>query len=221
MGVAGNFAPAKIAVIGLDRFGASLALALVERGCQVLGIDKDARIVRRLTPEVPSVILDATDEEALRQVDITAFDVGVVTGADFESSLMTTLALKNLGVRHVVCHVAANDQRKILLRLGADRVVEPDYEAARRLAAELTAAGAGERLSLGTHTVATLQVPEAMARSSLSQRNLGPRSEITVLVIQRDKESLLWPPADTVLLSGDVLVVLGTNEAIASLKNLS
>lgn len=126
------------AVIGLGRFGTSLALGLVERGHNVLGIDRDREHIQRLADESTQVVaLDATDEDSLQAVDITSFDTVVVAiGTNFEANLMTTLALKSLGVRHIVCKALTPRQQTALLAVGAGHVVLPEHESARRLASE-------------------------------------------------------------------------------------
>ena len=122
----------EFAVIGLGRFGSSLALTLAGRGYTVVGIDRDRALVQEFADELTqTVALDATDEDALRAIDIASFDTVVVAiGADFESNLMATVALKSLGVRHIVCKALSERQQAILLKVGADRVVLPEYEAA-------------------------------------------------------------------------------------------
>jgi trk system potassium uptake protein TrkA len=116
-----------------------VALALAEQGYSVLGIDRDRDLVQRLADDLTqTVALDATDDDALRAVDITSFETVVVAiGTDFESNLMATTALKALGVRTVICKALTERQQTILLRVGADRVVLPEYEAGRRLADDL------------------------------------------------------------------------------------
>lgn len=95
----------EFAVIGLGRFGASLALTLMQRGFNVLGIDRDPEIVQRLADQITqTVALDATGEDALRAVGIASFDTVVVAiGSNFESNLLATVALKAIGVKQVFC----------------------------------------------------------------------------------------------------------------------
>lgn len=211
----------RIAVIGLGRFGESLAVALVKQGCRVLGIDRDEAVVSRLSPEIPSLALDATNENALREVHITGFDAVVVAiGTDLESNLLATAALKDLGVHHLVCRSTASNQRDVLLRLGADRVVEPESDQGRRLATELVTPGPRSHLVLGPErSVAGLRVPAARAGEDLAQLGSKASPEITFLAIQRGSESLIEPPQNTVLREGDHLIVLGSHEAVELLSN--
>jgi trk system potassium uptake protein len=117
----------EFAVIGLGRFGNAVAMTLAERGLTVLGIDRDQRIVQNLSEDITQTItLDVNDEDALREADIQLYDTVVVTlERDFKSKLLTTLTLKALGVRRVICTAASERERAILLKTGADQVVLP------------------------------------------------------------------------------------------------
>lgn len=217
-------ADAEFAVVGLGRFGTSLALALMENGHSVLGIDVDPVIVQQISSDITAAVsCDATDEKALREVNITAFDTVVVAiGVDFESNLLVTAALKNLGVHHVICKAVTSRQRDILLQVGADRVVLPEHDAGRRLAEELIAPAVIERVHLGPDfSVAEVRLPMSLAAKSLAQLNLRQRLGITVLVIKRGEHLIVSPSADTMLLEEDLLVILGANEALATFSNLS
>ncbi|MFW5941476.1 MAG: potassium channel family protein [Chloroflexota bacterium] len=215
--------PAEYAIIGLGRFGASLARALMENGNSVLGIDNDAQLVQRISAELThAAILDATDESALRDVDITSFETVIVAiGADFENNLLTTVALKNLGVSHVISKAVTNRQREILLRVGADRVVQPEHDAGLRLAEELMAPTVLERVHLGPDFSAVeLRTPRSLADQTLAQLDLRNRLGVTILVIKRDEQLLVSPPGDTVLMKDDLLLVLGANDDLQTFSNL-
>lgn len=213
-----------IAIIGLGRFGTSLALTLMDHGYTVLGIDRDPRLVQDVSSQIThAATLDATDEDALREVEITAFGTVVVAiGGDFESNLMATVALRHLGIPQIISKALSGRQREILLRVGTDRVVQPEQDAGRRLAEELVAPSMLERLPLGPgHGVAELYVPAQMTGKSLAELRLRERHGVTVLVVKRNEELLVSPGGGAVLRRGDLLVVLGSNEAILALGSLS
>jgi len=213
----------EFAVIGLGRFGTSLALALVESGYSVLGIDQDAELAQRLVDDLTQiVILDATDEDALREVDIASFDTVIVAiGADFESNLLTTVSLKHLGVRYVISKAVTNRQAEILLRVGADEVIQPEQEAGRRLAQQLTVPAVLARLHLGPqHDIVELMTPSSIAGKSLQELDLRRRMGVTVLLIKRDNDLIVSPRADTPLLESDLLVAVGSNEALEAFGKL-
>jgi len=212
-----------IAVIGLGRFGTSLALTLTAHGYTVLGIDRDPQLVQDISTEIAhAAALDATDEQALREVEITAFDTVVVAiGSDFESNLMATVALKHLGIRQIISKALSGRQREILLQVGADRVVQPEHDAGRRLAEELLSPAMLERLPLGPeHGVGELYVPPSLVGQTLADLRLRERHGVTVLVIKRNEKLLVAPHGDDTLRRGDLLVVLGSNEAILNLGSL-
>ncbi len=214
----------EFAVIGLGRFGSSLALTLVARGYTVVGIDRDRALVQQFADELTQTMaLDATDEDALRAIDIASFDTVVVAiGADFESNLMATVALKSLGVRRVVCKALSERQQAILLKVGADRVVLPEYEAGQRLAYSLTMPLLLDQLVLDAdHTITELRTPASFVGRSLRQVDLRGRFAITLLAIKRNEELLISPSADVIMQEADLLVVIGSNANLDRLARIS
>jgi trk system potassium uptake protein TrkA len=166
--------------------------------------------------------MDSSDEDALRAVDILSFDTVVVAiGSDFESNLMTTVALKALGVHNVVCKASTERQKSILEKVGADRVVLPEQDAGRRLAQVLTSPGILDQLELEPgYSITELRVPEPMVGHTLIDADLRRRFGITVLVIKHGQSLVVSPAADYVLMKDDLLVVLGSNINIARLNQL-
>ncbi len=214
----------EFAVIGLGRFGTSLALTLMERGFSVLGIDRESEIVQRLADRITQVVtLDSTNEEALRAVDITSFDAVVVAiGNNFEGNLMTTVALKSLGVRHVVCKAMTERQQAILLRIGADRVVLPEHEAGQRLAWVLTEPRVLDHLELGPgFSVAELRVPRSMIGHTLVGSDVRRRYGINVLAIRRGNALTVSPPANYAFEENDMMLVIGADGSIARFCELT
>jgi trk system potassium uptake protein TrkA len=214
----------EFAVIGLGRFGSSVALTLVERGFSVLGIDSKPDIVQRMSEQLTQVVtLDATDEDALMAVDIASFDTVVVAiGDNFESNLMTTVALKSIGVKNVVCKTLTERQRTILLRVGADQVVLPEHDAGRRLANVLTGPGVLDQLELEPgYSITELRVPPSMVGHHLVDTDLRHRFGVTVLVVKREKTLTVSPSPDFIFSKNDLLVVIGSNSDIARLNELN
>jgi trk system potassium uptake protein TrkA len=212
------------AVIGLGRFGTSLATTLVERGFYVLGIDQNTEIVQRIADHITqAVALDSTDENALRAVDITAFETVVVSiGHNFECNLMTTVALKSLGVRNVVCKARTQRHHDILLRIGADHVVLPEHDAGRRLAHVLSGPGVLDQLELEPgFSITELRVPKSMIGHSLLDSDMRRRCGVTVLLVKRGSELTVTPEPTYVFEANDVLVVIGNNEDITRLHELT
>ena len=212
------------AIIGLGRFGSALARRLEQLNHTVLGIDSRPELVQTLAPEITqAAILDATNEAALKAVDIAAFETVIVAiGDDFEACLLTTAALKNLGVKRVISKANNEHHRDILLRVGADQVVQPEQDGGKRLADELGMPRILERLPLGlNHSLGEVVVPEWLAYQSLAQCDLRNQYEVMVLLVKRGDELVVSPPPDYVLQKGDVLLVLGENEAVTAFGSRS
>jgi trk system potassium uptake protein TrkA len=209
----------EFAVIGLGRFGRSVALNLLERGHSVLGIDRSEAIVQSLADRISRVVaLDSTNEEALKQVGITEFGTVVVAiGTQFEANLMTTVALKNLGIENVICKALNERQQYILLRVGADHVVLPEYDSGARLAWQIAEPHVLEHLNLGYgFSVAEIEVPKNLLGRSLMQTNIRKKYGINVVAIKRNGTLLVPPPPDTILTFGDELLIIGADKNISS-----
>jgi trk system potassium uptake protein TrkA len=207
----------EFAVIGLGRFGSAVALNLLARGFAVLAIDRRPAVVQELSDRITQVVaLDATSEEALRAVDIASFDTAVVAiGTDFESNLLTTFALKSLGVHRVVCKAMSERQRDILLRVGADKVVLPEHEAGARLAWHLADPQVLDHLDLGVGvSVAEVVVPRWLVGQSLMNSALRKRFGINVVAVKREGRMIVTPTPDMVFATEDVIQVIGDDTAI-------
>lgn len=212
------------AVIGLGRFGSSVALKLEELGYQVLGIDRDPAVVQRLSEQLSqAAALDATQEEALKVVDIQSFDTVIVAiGEDFEANMLATASLKSLRVPQIICKANTARQRDLLLRIGADRVVQPEQSSGRRLAEEISIPAMLSRIPMGPgYSLAEVVLPEKLAWRSLRQSQLREKYRLTVLVVKRADELIVSPPADLILEPEDSLFVLGSDRDVNQFGALS
>lgn len=207
----------EFAVIGLGRFGSAVALNLIDRGFAVLGIDRRPAVVQELSDRIGQVVtLDSTSEEALRAVDIAAFDTAVVAiGTDFESNLITTYTLKGMGVQRVVCKATSERQREILLRVGADKVVLPEHDAGARLAWQLAEPRVLDHLDFGVGiSVAEMVVPAWLVGQTLMNSALRKRYGINVIAVKRAGRMIVTPTPDIVFARDDVLHIIGDDGAI-------
>ena len=126
-------------IIGLGRFGLSVAKTLYDLGNDVLAIDMDEDLVQEISDNVTHAVqLDATDENALRSLGIRNFDVAVVTiGSNIQASVMVTLLVKELGVKYIIAKGHSDLHAKVLYKIGADRVVLPEKDMGVRVAHNL------------------------------------------------------------------------------------
>jgi trk system potassium uptake protein TrkA len=210
------------AVIGMGRFGRSVAITLHRLGHQVLAIDKNEDALRTVSDEVTHAVqLDSTDEEALRGVGITNFDAVVIAIGNFiEESILTTLLLAELGVEKIVAKAVDDRQGKVLERVGAHLVVYPERDMGARIAHTLAAPGVLDYLEISpTFSIEELSIPGAMAGRTLGQLDLKARYGVNVLLIRRDSQLMISPTPDTKLQAGDVLVVVGENRQLNRLES--
>lgn len=215
---------AEFAVIGLGRFGRGVVKMLREKGHSVLGIDRDPEHVQYISEFcTQAVVIDSTNEDSLRALDIASFDTVVVAiGSDFESNLITTVALKSLGVRRVVCKALSTRQKEILLRVGADHVVQPEADAGRRLGLELAMPNLLDQISLGDeHSILEMRVPASLVGKTLIELDFRNRFGSAVVAVKHEKSVTVAPGGDVVLDKNDVIVVIGRTADISQLAELS
>ena len=208
------------AVIGLGGFGANLARRLEAMGHMVLGVDNDIARVQAISDDITSAVaLDASNEDALQEVDIASFDTVVVAMArSFEASALVTAYLKTLGTRRVICVAETRRHRDILLRIGADQVIVSDEDSGVRLAETLAAPSLLERVLLDAdHSLTELKVPSSLVSQPVSSLQ---RYEASVLLIQRSGQLLPNPGPETKLVQDDTLFVVGAREQLLQLASL-
>jgi trk system potassium uptake protein TrkA len=211
----------QFAVIGLGRFGASLARTLFAMGYDVLAIDIDAERVQNLAKDVTHAVEgDAREEETLRAVGIRNFDTVVVAiGQDIQSSILTTVLLKELGVGFVVAKAQNELHAKVLYKVGADKVVFPERDMGARVARNLVSANVLDFIQLSPHySIVEIETNESWEGKNLRDLALRARFGVNVLAIKRDKRLLVNPGADDVVEKGDVFIVVGRNESISRLE---
>lgn len=199
-------------VVGLGRFGASVARSLVQYGHGVLAIDRDADRVQQLSSDLPHVVaLDATNIDALKEMGVGHFEIGVsCIGADFESNLLSVVLMRRLGVKKVIAKARTRTQREVLLQVGADDVILPEHEAGIRLARRLAAIDFVDYLSLGGDVgVIELCVPSRYVGKTLAQTAIRNVYNLTIVAVRRNNEVFASPNADFELCKQDELLVVG------------
>jgi trk system potassium uptake protein len=210
----------EFAVIGLGRFGSSLARRLEAIGHTVLGVDIDMARVQEIADDITSAVaLDATVENALQEVDIASFGTVIVgLGDDFEASALITTYLKGLGIPRVICLAQTRRHRDILLRIGADQVLLSDEDSGERLADTLGSPNMLERAVLDAeHSLMELKAPGSLVSQPVAAL---ARYDITVLLIQRSERLIPCPGAETRLEAGDTLFAVGLREKLLEVASL-
>ena len=197
-------------VVGLGSFGGVVASELARFGNRVLGIDIDQRQVGSLANDLANVvILDATDEGALREAGAGQYDVGLVSiGDNLESSIIATMNLRLIGVKTIWAKALNRTHHRILSKIGADRIVLPELEMGLHTAQMLNNPAVQDYLSLGNgYTVVNLSIPERLNGHHLSE--LPFRDGVSTLGLMRGTEYVDLRDSDPVLLTEDRLLLLG------------
>jgi len=223
-------------VIGLGRFGSSIAQALSEKKFEVLAVDIDEDRVKEMEGIVSqAIVMDATDEKALRELGIADFDTAIVSmGETVEDSIMITLALKELGLKHVIVKTKSEIHSKILKKVGADRIVFPEREMAEKLAESLASPKIFDFIELSkTYGIMEMVVPKKIVNKTLGELQLRDKYKVSVIAIRRKvpysktdgttdfKDEIIVGPGGTdELISGDVIIMLGKNENIEKVRKL-
>ncbi|MBX2997502.1 MAG: TrkA family potassium uptake protein [Caldilineaceae bacterium] len=208
-------------VIGLGRFGASVATTLVEHGRTVLAIDADKERVQHLSGVLPHVVqMDATNIDALRQIGVENFDTGLICiGVDFESNLLATVLLRQLGVKRIIAKARTRTQREILLKVGADEVILPEHEAGIRLGRRMSASHLVDYLEVSEDVgVVELIAPPSLWGHNLAEASLRQRYGLNVMAIRRGDDLIVSPSATFRVEENDLLVVLGRIEDAERLR---
>lgn len=213
----------QFAIIGLGRFGSNMAKALHKMGYEVLAIDRNMQRVQEFSDEVTHVVqADSTDENALMALGIRNFDVVVVAiGEDVQANIMTTLQLKEIGANFIVATARSQLHAKLLEKIGADRVVSPERDMARRVAYNLASTSVMDYIELSPQfSIVEIAAPKAFQNQTLAQSNIRAKYGINVVAIKRDEKLIISPLPGEVIRKGDVVIVVGSNEGINSLEEL-
>ena len=218
----------QICVIGMGRFGSTVASELYQSGHDVLAIDIDeAKIQEQLGRVTYAVRADATNDSVLRELDIPDYDVAIVAlGAEnIQASVGMTVLLKSLGLPMVISRAADDLHGETLERVGADRVLFPEAENARRVARlEFTRELLDYMPILADYGINKIRPPEGMLNHTLEEAELsgaGDRHGMAVLAIRRGRTSLLHPARDEVMQPGDVLILAATSGQISRLPDIA
>ncbi len=211
-----------VVVIGLGRFGSSVALSLTRQGVDVLGVDEDPRLVSRWADDLTHVVqADSTDDDALEQLGIKHFSQAVVAiGTDVEASVITTLSLVELGIPDVWVKALSRKHGAILDKIGAHHVIYPEAVVGEQVAGLMTGT-MGETMSFeGGHVISRTYAPREAWGRSLAEVAFRRRYGVTVVGLKRRGEHFTYATAETRMVEHDELVVAGEALAVEKFSTL-
>lgn len=210
-------------VIGLGRFGMTLARQLCALGGQVLAIDVHSDLVQQVANDVThAVVGDAQDKEVLRALGVRDFDCAIIAiGGDLAASVLTTMNLKELGVPYIICKAHDDTHRRVLEKLGVDRVIIPEQENAQRLARSLNSHNVLDYIELSEeYGILEIPAPKTWVGKSLKELNVRAKLGVNIIAVESGETTNVSPSADYKIQAGDVMVVLGENYALEAVQKL-
>lgn len=206
----------QFAVIGMGRFGSSVAKTLYNLGFEVLAIDSDGERTRDVVEMVTHAVqADSTDEDALRSLGLRNFDVVVVAiGQDIQASILTTLILKEMGVKMLVAKAQNELHGKVLTKIGADKVIYPERDMGIRLAHNLISPNILDHIELSEeYSIVDILAGPALIGKNLRELDIRNKYRCNVMGIKsKDGTMNIAPHAGDIIRAGDVLVIVGKNE---------
>ncbi|WP_462409103.1 potassium channel family protein [Neobacillus sp. Marseille-QA0830] len=205
------------AVIGLGRFGGSICRTLADEGMEVLAIDVNEERVNEFAMIAShAAVGDSTDEAVLKSLGIRNFDhVIVAIGDDIQSSILTTLILKELGVGYITAKAQNDYHEKVLMKIGADFVVHPERDMGKRIAHNMTSSNVVDYLELSEeHSIVEIVANRKLGGHTIMDMDIRKKYGLNIVAIKRGDDIIVSPLASEMIHVNDVLIVIGTDTDI-------
>ncbi|MEZ0482478.1 TrkA family potassium uptake protein [Planococcus sp. SSTMD024] len=204
-------------VIGLGRFGGSIVRELIEQGADVMAIDKDhERVDEFASIATQAVVADTTDESVLKSLGVRNFEqVIVAIGENIQASILTTLMLKEIGVKKITVKAQNDYHAKVLHKIGADKVVHPERDMGIRIAHNILSNNVLDYLELSDeHSIMEIKANEKLAGYTLIELDIRAKYGINIVAIKRGDDIIVSPQADMEIEQGDILIIIGSDADI-------
>jgi len=209
-------------VLGLGRFGSSVATTLVELECEVLGVDYNSEIVDDLKDNLTEVVqADISDEKTLLELGAKNFDAVIIgVGSNLESSILTAITLKEMGIKYIIAKASNALHGKVLEKIGVNKVVFPERDMGIRMAQGLITPNIKDYIQLEPdYSIIEIEALTDFVDKNLNELDLQKKYGINVLAIKRDNKLNISPSAKDVIKSGDFLIVIGETKKITKLAS--
>lgn len=204
-------------VIGLGRFGGSIVRELIEQGADVMAIDKDhERVDEFASIATQAVVADTTDESVLKSLGVRNFEqVIVAIGENIQASILTTLMLKEIGVKKITVKAQNDYHAKVLHKIGADKVVHPERDMGIRIAHNILSNNVLDYLELSDeHSIMEIKANDKLAGYTLIELDIRAKYGINIVAIKRGDEIIVSPQADMEIERDDILIIIGSDADI-------
>lgn len=210
-----------IGIIGLGRFGGTLAKQVAALGHEVVGIDIEETLVQKLAPYLThSIVGDFSDEDTIRQLNLQELDVVVIAiGDNLKAKLLSAMVLKELHTPYIVAKASTTMESKLLERVGADLIIFPEMDMAERVAQMLTRENIVDYFQLSQYIgLVEMGIPQFMVGHTLVELDIRKHYNVNIVAVKRDKNVIAPPNPNNPLQDDDMLIVIGRNEDITKLS---
>ncbi len=211
----------QFAVLGLGRFGQSIARTLVDNNCDVLCVDKSIEAVNEMSKYASNVTrADVADVHAMAALGLNNFDVVIIAiGENMEAGIMATLIAKDMGVQTVITKAKNEIQKSILQKVGADKVVLPEKDMGIRIATNLITTNIIDFIALSEQfTIAEVEPRKEWIGVSLKKSNIRAEHRLNIVAIKRNDDIIVSPKAEEIIDKDDILVIIGAINDIQKVK---
>ncbi|WP_042472545.1 potassium channel family protein [Bacillus ndiopicus] len=216
-------ATTQYAVIGLGRFGTSIARRLHEAGQEVLGIDINEESVEDAEPYVThGAIADSTEEKALTSLGIKNFDCVIVSiGNDLQASILTVMLLKNLGIKKIIAKAVSKRHGQVLEAIGTHWIIYPERDMGERVANQLLSPNVLDYIKLSKdYNIEEILIPSKMIGKNLKDLDIRAKYNVSIIAIIRDGEIVVPPSPNELLKNEDLLITIGKSNDLAKFSSL-
>ena len=210
-------------IIGLGLFGEALARSLCKLGAEVLAMDIRSDLVQMVAGDVThAVVGDGQDKEVLRALGAADFDCAVIAiGDDLAASVLTVMNLQELGVKEIICKAHDETHRRVLERLGANKVLIPELEHAQRVARSLVRHNVLDYIELSEeYGILDVPAPKSWIGKTLKELNVRAKLGVNIIAVESGKKTNVSPSADYLIREGDIMVVLGDTYSLEAVQKL-
>ena len=210
-------------VIGLGLFGEAISRNLCKLGAEVLAIDVRSDLVQLVANDVThAVVGDAQDKEILRALGAGDFDCAIIAiGDDLAASVLTVMNLQELGVKHIICKAHDETHRRVLERLGVNKVLIPEQEHARRVARSLVRHNVLDYIELSEeYGILDVPAPKSWVGKTLKELNVRAKLGVNIIAVESGKKTNVSPSADYLIQKDDIMVVLGDTYSLEAVQKL-
>ncbi|XCH79121.1 MAG: TrkA family potassium uptake protein [Candidatus Dehalobacter alkaniphilus] len=210
----------RFVVIGIGRFGRSIATSLYKLGYEVLVIDNSEKEIQAIANQVTHAVqFETIDEGALKRLGIHNYDIAIVAISDIQSNILVSVLLKELEVQRVISKAIDAPHGKVLEKIGVDQVVYPERDMGIHVAHKLTTTNDFlDYIKLSPdYSIVEILAPPKFIDKTLEKSNLQAKYRVNVIAIKSAENINIAPGADAFIKQGDTLVVIGSNQAISNI----